>query len=129
MSDLRIGQVAELLSLSVDSVRRLADSSRLATRRTAGGHRVADGADVARLAIELAAGATRRQTNSVRNRFRGIVTRVVRDAVAAQVEVQAGPHRFVAMITREAADALALEPGVLTTVSVKSTNVSVEIET
>ncbi len=63
----------------------------------------------------------------MRNRFTGLVTRVVRDSVMAQVEIQAGPFRLVSLISREAADELELEPGVLATASVKSTNVSVEL--
>jgi molybdopterin-binding protein len=65
--------------------------------------------------------------HSVRNRFTGLVTRVVRDDVMAQVEIQAGPHRFVSLLSREAADELGLEPGVLAVAAVKSTNVSIEI--
>ncbi len=64
---------------------------------------------------------------SVRNRFSGLVTRVVKDTVMAQVEIQAGPHRFVSLLSREAVDELGLEPGVLAVAAVKATNVSVEI--
>ena len=59
--------------------------------------------------------------------FAGIVTRVTKDKVAAQVEVQAGQHRFVALITREAADELKLAPGVRADAVVKATNVGIEI--
>jgi molybdopterin-binding protein len=65
--------------------------------------------------------------HSVRNRFSGLVSRVVRDTVMAQVEIQAGPHRFVSLLSREAADELGLEPGMLAVAAVKATNVSVEI--
>ena len=64
---------------------------------------------------------------SARNRFAGIVTRVVKDKVAAQVEIQAGPHRLVSLMTREAADDLRLAPGVLAVAAVKATNVVVEL--
>ncbi len=64
---------------------------------------------------------------SARNRFSGIVTRVVRDTVMAQVEIQSGPHRFVSLMSREAADELGLEPGVPAIASIKSTNVVIEI--
>ena len=64
---------------------------------------------------------------SVRNRFSGLVTRVVRDTVMAQVEIQSGPHRFVSLMSREAADELGLEPGVLAVAAVKATNLSVEV--
>ncbi len=66
-------------------------------------------------------------SESARNRFVGLVTRVVRDTVMAQVDIQAGPHRFVSLMSREAADALALEPGVLAIAAVKATNVVVEV--
>ena len=64
---------------------------------------------------------------SARNRFPGIVTRVVKDTVMAQVEIQAGPHRVVSLMSREAADELGLHPGVMAVAAVKSTNVVVEI--
>ena len=77
------------------------------------------------MAVELAGeqGRDRPRGQSARNRFRGIVTRVTKDGVAAQVEVQSGPHRFVALITREAADELELEPGMIADAVVKATNV------
>jgi len=115
--------------MSPDAVRRLADSGQLATRRTEGGHRVVDGAALAQLVAEQTgvpeAGAIVGQ--SARNRFPGIVTRVIKDAVAAQVEVQAGPHRVVSLMTAEAVDELGLEPGVLAIAAVKATQVVVEI--
>ncbi len=58
---------------------------------------------------------------------RGYERSVTRDTVMAQVEIQAGPHRFVSLLSREAADELGLEPGMLAVVAVKATNVSVEI--
>ena len=64
---------------------------------------------------------------SARNRFTGLVTRVTRDTVMAQVEMQAGPYRIVSLMSREAADELGLEPGVLAVAAVKSTNVVVEV--
>ena len=129
MTAYRIGQVAEMLGVSVDSVRRLADEGRLRTIRTAGGQRVVDGRQLARF---MAAAPTepRAETiiaRSARNHFPGIVTRVIKDRVAAQVEVQAGPHRVVSLITREAADDLGLAPGVRAVAVVKATNVMVEL--
>jgi molybdopterin-binding protein len=107
----------------------LADSGQLETRRTDGGHRVVDGAALARFLVEHTgvpeAGAIVGQ--SARNRFPGIVTRVVRDQVTAQVEVQAGPHRIVSLMTAEAVDELGLEPGVLAIAAVKATQVVVEV--
>src|SRR3954452_12422522 len=125
----RIGQAAELLGVSVDTVRRWVDSGRITATRTGGGRRLIDGAALAAFALELTPEhepdvVVRR---SARNRFPGIVTRVVKDKVAAQVEIQAGPHRIVSLMTREAADELGLAPGVLAIAAVKSTNVVVEI--
>jgi molybdopterin-binding protein len=91
-----------------------------------------DGAALARFAQERAESAVNPDdavvtSQSMRNRFPGLVTRVVRDTVMAQVEIQAGPHRFVSLLSREAADELGLQPGVLAVAAIKSTNVSVEI--
>jgi molybdopterin-binding protein len=129
MAEFRMGQAAELLGVSVDTVRRWADGGRLRTRRTSGGQRLVDGAAVARLSLELAARPEPDAIvgQSARNRFTGIVTRVVKDKVTAQVEIQAGPHRVVSLMTREAADELELAPGVLAIASVKATNVVVEL--
>ncbi len=128
----RIGQAAALLEVGVDTVRRWADAGRLHTRRTEGGQRLIDGRDLARLAEELATehGHDRehqRVPASARNRLPGIVTRVTTDTVMAQVEMRVGPHRLVSLMTREAAEELALAPGVLAVASVKSTNVVVEL--
>ena len=129
MREFRIGEAAQLLGVSADTVRRLADEGRLETRRTAGGHRVIDGLSLAAVVAdrqalpEVAAAATQ----SARNRFAGIVTRVVKDEVAAQVEIQAGPHRIVSLMTAEAVDDLGLEPGMLAVAAVKATNVVIEV--
>ena len=64
---------------------------------------------------------------SARNRFAGIVTRVERDRVVAVVEVLAGPHRLVSLMTAEAVDELGLEVGVEAVCVVKATQVIVEI--
>jgi molybdopterin-binding protein len=129
MAQYKIGEAAELLGVSVDSVRRLADSGRLPTVRTAGGQRMVSGRQLARF---LAASPSEPESEpivgrSARNHFPGIVTRVVKDRVAAQVEIQAGPHRVVALITREAVDELGLAPGVRAVAVVKATNVIVEL--
>jgi len=117
-------------------VRRWADRGRIATTTTtdASGRLAVDGAALARLAEELASGADHGTgekviAHSARNRFRGLVTRVVRDTVMAQVEIQAGPYRIVSLLSREAADELGLEPGMLAVAVLKATNVSAEIPT
>jgi molybdopterin-binding protein len=127
MHQFRMGDAARLLGVSTDTVRRWADQGRLETTRTSGGHREVEGTELARLALELGdAPASEAATVSARNRFPGLVTRVVRDTVMAQVEIQAGPHRIVSLISAEAVDALGLEPGVPAVASIKSTNVIVE---
>ena len=129
MTQLRISEAARLLGVSDDTVRRWVDSGRLAASSDDVGRRVVDGAALAALAGELheppAPGLT--SATSARNRFVGIVTRVVKDTVMAQVEMQAGPFRVVSLMSREAADELGLEPGVVAVASVKSTHVVVEV--
>jgi molybdopterin-binding protein len=128
----RIRQAAELLGVSDDTVRRWADSGRLPTTLDDAGRLAVEGAVLARFAEELAssqvsAGQQRIVGQSARNRFTGLVTKVTRDTVMAQVEIQAGPFRVVSLMSREAADDLDLQPGVLAVAAIKSTNVVVEI--
>jgi molybdopterin-binding protein len=129
MQGFRMGEAAALLGVSVDTVRRWADDGRLKTSRTGGGHRLVDAPDLARLAKELGDAPEPGTTvgASARNRFTGLVTRVERDGVMAQVDIQAGPFRVVSLMSREAADELGLEPGVVAVATVKATNVVVEI--
>jgi len=125
----RPGQIAELVGVSADTVRRWCDDGRLPVQRGAGGQRLVDGADLARFLSESAPvpGSDVIVGRSARNRFAGIVVNVVRDTVAAKVELQAGPHRIVSLMTAEAVDDLGLEPGMLAVASVKSTSVVVEV--
>ncbi|MBO0831245.1 MAG: helix-turn-helix transcriptional regulator [Actinobacteria bacterium] len=132
MPTFRVKEAASLLGISDDTLRRWADAGRIAATADASGRLAVEGADLARLAQELAQSGGHIDgepvvAHSVRNRFTGLVTHVVRDTVMAQVEIQAGPHRFVSLLSREAADELGLEPGVLAVAAVKATNVSVEI--
>jgi len=127
MYQFRLGKAAQLLGVSADTVRRWADQGRVATVRTDGGQREIEGPELARLALELGdQPLDDADSISARNRFPGLVTRVARDTVMAQVEIQAGPHRIVSLISAEAVDALGLEPGVPAVASIKSTNVVVE---
>jgi molybdopterin-binding protein len=123
----RIGEAADLLGVSVDTVRRWIDAGRLAAERDGHGHRTVGGADLAGFARSLAdepdTGARR---SSARNRLRGIVTAITRDAVMAQVDIQAGPFRLVSLMSREAVDDLGLEVGSPATAVIKSTTVVVE---
>lgn len=124
---LRIGEAAELLGISVDTLRRWAASGRVKVRRSAGGQRLIGLADVRRLQVARRKADRPIVAQSARNRFAGIVTRVEKDRVAAVVEVQAGPHRLVSLMTAEAAKELALAPGVNVVCVVKATNVVVEV--
>jgi molybdopterin-binding protein len=132
MPSYRVRQAAQLLGVSDDTLRRWAESGRIETTKDEAGRSVVDGAALARLAEEVAAGTPDAAgvevvRESARNRLTGLVTRVLRDTVMAQVELQCGPYRVVSLMSREAADELGLEPGVLAVAAVKSTNVVVEV--
>ncbi len=126
---MRLGQAAELAGVSVDTVRRWADEGRLKTTRSSGGQRLVSSAEIDRL--------RRRRRNedrdpvivaqSARNRFPGVVTRIVKDRAAATVEVQAGPHRLLSLMTAEAVSELDLRPGKAVIAVVKATSVMVEV--
>jgi molybdopterin-binding protein len=124
----RIGQAARLLGVSDDTLRRWADAGRFTSTTTESGRRGVDGAELAWFATSLAADADEavpHLPSSARNQLSGLVTRVIRDQVTAQVEMQVGPHRIVSLMSSEAVDELGLEPGMLAVASVKSTNVVV----
>ena len=126
-SALRVGEAAELLGVSVDTLRRWEAEGRLRVRRSRGGQRLVSLADVRQLEAKRRKRDQRAVAQSARNRFSGVVTRVEKDRVAAVVEVQAGPHRLVSLMTAEAATELALAPGAAVVCVVKATNVVVEI--
>ncbi|MFJ6568848.1 molybdopterin-binding protein [Streptomyces sp. NPDC091292] len=131
MTTYSIGQAARLLDVSPETVRRWADAGRLRVERDASGTRVIDGVSLAAHARSRADSAPRvpdpaAARTSVRNAFTGIVTAVTTDDVIAQVEVQAGPHRIVSVVTRDAVEELGLRVGVRVTARVKSTHVYVD---
>jgi molybdopterin-binding protein len=128
-TSVRIGRAAEMLGVTVDTVRRWADTGRVRTVRSSGGQRLVPIDEVTRLIAERRRTATDRPivAQSARNRFAGIVTRIEKDRVAAVVEILAGPHRLVSLMTAEAVDELALKIGDEAIAVVKSTNVVVEI--
>ncbi|WP_316293350.1 TOBE domain-containing protein [Clavibacter michiganensis] len=129
----RVSEAAALIGVSDDTLRRWADAGRLDLVRGEGRLIQVDGVQLAHLATELAAdgalaaSGAHRPPTSARNRMPGVVTRVVRDGVMAQVEIQAGPFRVVSLISREAADELGLEVGAPAAATVKATNVGVEL--
>jgi molybdopterin-binding protein len=126
---LRVGQAAEMLQVSVETLRRWEAEGRLSMERSAGGQRIVPIREVTRLLAERRAAATERPivSGSARNRFPGIVTRIEKDRVAAVVEVIAGPHRMVSLMTAEAVDELGLRVGDEAVCVVKATNVIVEV--
>jgi molybdopterin-binding protein len=128
MAHLRISEAAALLGVSDDTVRRWAEHGRLALSTGAHGRQVVEGRALARLAQELAEDPDAASTGhrSARNSLRGIVTRVTKDGVMAQVDLQAGPFRVVSLMTREAADQMGLDVGTIATATIKATNVVVE---
>ena len=126
METYRISQAAALLGVSADTVRRWVDQGRLVAVASPEGKRVIEGPILAAFARTFAEEPGTAST-SARNRFVGIVTAVTRDTVMAKVDIVAGPHRLVSLMSREAADELNLEPGVRAVASIKATNVVVEL--
>ncbi|MFI9507511.1 molybdopterin-binding protein [Nocardia sp. NPDC052566] len=128
MATLRIRDAAELLGVSDDTVRRWIDSGALAATKDSSGRLVIEGKELAALAVEQA--RTPRTSvgsaSSARNRFPGLVTRVVTDTVMAQVEMQCGPFQVVSLMSSEAVRELGLEPGSVAMASVKATTVVIE---
>ncbi|HYU93413.1 MAG TPA: helix-turn-helix transcriptional regulator [Actinomycetota bacterium] len=122
----RIGEAAGLLGVRVESLRRWEREGKVRVTRTTGGQRLVPAEEVARLLAERR-DRPKVTARSVRNRFAGVVTEVKKDGVAATVEILAGPHRILALITREAADEMQLEPGMHAVATVKATNVMVEV--
>ncbi|MEU9996621.1 helix-turn-helix transcriptional regulator [Streptomyces sp. NPDC048370] len=128
MQSYTIGQAARLLGVSPDTARRWADAGRVATHRDESGRRLIDGGDLAAFSVELAQsdGEDDASYTSARNAFPGIVTGIKLGDIAAQVEIQAGPHRLVSLLTREAVEELGLEVGMQATARVKSTSVHID---
>lgn len=132
MTQFKVSEAAALLGVSDDTVRRWAETGRIDLVAGDHGPAVIEGAQLAALAQELAsdsaiATAFPASRASARNRITGIVTKVTKDRVMAQVELQAGPFRIVSLMSAEAADELGLQPGSLAVASVKATTVVVEL--
>lgn len=131
MRSYTIGRAARLLGVSSDTVRRWADAGRIPTRRDDAGKRIIDGPDLAAFSVALASEAHSADGDegtytTARNAFPGIITAVKLGDVAAQVEVQAGPHRLVSLLTREAVEELGLAVGMEAVARVKATNVHID---
>ncbi len=127
MAGYRIGEAAKLLGVQVETLRRWEREGTLTVERTPGGQRLVPEAEVARLLAERRAVKPAPSHTSRRNAFPGVITKVTKDKVSALVEIQAGPHRVISLITREAADELGLKPGMEAVATVKATSVMVEV--
>ncbi|HEX4400001.1 MAG TPA: TOBE domain-containing protein [Galbitalea sp.] len=128
-TQLKVSEAAALAGVSDDTVRRWAESGRLDLVKGPSGPQVVDGAQLARLLQELSTESSLTPTSktSTRNRLVGIVTRVTKDGVMAQVDLQAGPFRIVSLISREAVDELGIEVGTVAAATVKATSVSISL--
>jgi len=131
VKEFAVREAAALLGVSDDTVRRWADAGRLKISK-AGTRQTIAGTQLLPLLAELSAESPLAETfptakASARNRFTGIITAVTRDGVMAQVDLQAGPFRVVSLMSREAADELGLEPGMLASASAKATVVTIEL--
>lgn len=130
MTQMRVRDAATFLGVSEDTVRRWIEKGTLEASHDTSGRKVLEGVEVARLARELAVTPELHGTtaSSARNRFTGLVTRVVTDTVMAQVELQCGPFRVVSLMSSEAARELGLEAGRVASAVVKATQVVIEAE-
>lgn len=123
----RLSDAALLVGVSDDTLRRWQQQGRFSPVEVDGRAGI-EGTELARLAAEHADTPDHGPAHtSARNRLRGIVTRITRDTVIAQVELVCGPYRVVSLVSRESVDALGLEPGIVAWATVKSTNVSLEV--
>ncbi len=127
--NIRIREAAGLLGVSDDTVRRWIDSGQLSAATDDSGRKVIDGAELAAFARSNAAPAPVDPLStgtSARNRFAGLVTKVVTDTVMAQVEMQCGPFTVVSLMSTDAVRELGLEVGSIAVAVVKATTVIVE---
>ncbi len=122
---LRIGQAASLLGVSVDTLRRWEEQSRIRVVRSSGGQRLVPMAEVQRLLAERPGHQHAIEASSARNQFDAVVVDVVKGTAAATVEMRAGPFRLVALTTAESVEELGLQPGMRVVASVKATSVTV----
>ena len=124
-NDLSLGEAARAIGVSADTLRRWDRAGKLRTTRDARNRRLVPQAEIERLSPHPQRHGTG-DTLSARNRFPGIVTSVEVDGVMALVEIEAGPFRVIAAVTRDAVEELGLAPGVSATAAVKATSVMVE---
>src|SRR5436305_14525006 len=123
--ELTMAEAARALGVSQDTLRRWDRAGRLHTERDERNRRRVPRAEVERLAARPARHTTG-DTLSARNRFPGIVRSVETDGVMALVEIEAGPHRVTAAVTRDAVEELGLVAGVPAVAAVQAPSVMVE---
>jgi molybdopterin-binding protein len=125
MEDMTLGEAAKAIGVSIDTLRRWDRLGRVETRRDARNRRLVPFEEVQRLRKNperhRAGGRL-----SARNRFPGRVVSVEVAGVMALVEIQAGPHRITAAITRDSVEELGLVEGDYVYARVKATSVMVE---
>ena len=126
-ADLSLGDAARALGVSVDTLRRWDRDGKLKTSRDERNRRRVPAAEVERLRRSPERHRTG-ATLSARNRFPGVVRSVEADGVMALVEIEAGPFRVTAAVTRDAVEELGLVEGAKATATVKATSVMVEGE-
>ena len=125
MADFTLGEAARALGVSEDTLRRWDRAGKLKTTRDANNRRRVPESEITRLS-DSPPRHRNEATLSARNRFPGVITSVEVDGVMALVEIEAGPHRVIAAVTRDAVEDLGLVPGVAATAAVKATSVMVE---
>jgi molybdopterin-binding protein len=122
---LLLGDAARAIGVSPDTLRRWERAGKLRTNRDSANRRRVSQREVERLSKHPAR-AQAGDALSARNRFPGVVRSVEVDGVMALVEIEAGPHRVIAAITRDAVEELGLAPGVPASATVKATSVMIE---
>ena len=124
-SGLLLGDAARALGVSADTLRRWERAGKLKTHRDGRNRRRVSTREIERLARRPARHRAG-DTLSARNRFPGVVRSVEADGVMALVEIEAGPHRITAAVTRDAVDELGLVAGVPATATIKATSGMIE---
>lgn len=118
-------EAARELGVSYPTLKQWIYGGKLKAVRTPGGHYRISEAELDRLRWGAAGKSARRPRISGRNQLRGVVTEVRREGLLAAVTLNIGGQKIKAVITREAADELGLEPGVQAAALIKATEVMI----
>ena len=118
---LTAAEAARALGVSIETLRRWDRDGKIRTTRDEANRRM-----VARSEVERLSGSSG-DSLSARNKLHGIVRHVEIEGLVATVEIDVTePARVLALITREAAEELALRPGDAATAVVKAMSVIIE---